>query len=255
MSENNETPKPIQKTEKKNRANNLIAAVRALIPKSPKWIYPLYDELDSEICAKHGGTDFYRAVFSSIFFKGASKVAAEKASRRKFRCNPSQKLDLSKFDHIASMFFEAVASWVTSMPQSSFRLLCIEHIPEMLAALTTVERETINIKTVQLINGRAARKKKTERIKTIAPAKEVLNNEIVEVWEIEAPLVISIQEPELELEPIPVMVTLPEITSTIPLPNSPENPIIDISAPFENISTPKKIDFPGFKDQEQCITY
>ena len=66
--------------------------------------------LDSEICARHGGKDFYRAVFSSIFFKGTSKVAAEKASRRKFRCNPSQKLDLSRLDHIASMFFETVAS-------------------------------------------------------------------------------------------------------------------------------------------------
>lgn len=247
MSENN-TQKPVQKTKKTSKADNITAAIRPIIPKSKKGVYPFYDAISSEVVTKHGREDLCRAIFSSIFFTGTSKVAAEKASRRKFRCNPSQNLDLSKFDHIASMFFETVVDRVTEMPQSSFRLLCIEYIPEMLVALTTAERETINMKTVQLIYGRSMRKKKVKWIKTVATTEEPTKTEITEVCETKTPTTISPHEPELrpELETISELVPeiIPEVASDL------VNPIPETPAMSGNIPETQRMDPSTFKNYE-----
>lgn len=257
MSENIEIPS-VPKTDKTNWKDVLSEAICSAISKNPKRIYPAFDIFFRDIRGIHWDVDLDRAIFSCIFFEGPSKIAAEKALRRKFRWDPQQNLDLSKFDHVASMFLGAVTNWIVRIPDGSYRSLCIEHIPEMLAALTTAEREIIDIKTALLINGRAARKKIAEWTKVVAMGNESLNNEIVEVIEPEVPPIVSPNEPGPMLEPEEELtlvltseqtpITTPEVTFEVA--SEPEVPIINTTVPSESIPEPKREDPSAFQNYE-----
>lgn len=81
----NDTEEPVKKTGKTSWEDTLGAAIRSAISKNPKRIYPANDIFSKEIRDMHGDTDLNRAIFSKVFFPGPSKIAAEKAARRKFR--------------------------------------------------------------------------------------------------------------------------------------------------------------------------
>ncbi len=238
--ENNDTQNLVPKTKKTSKADNIVATIRSIIPKSPKGIYPFYDAFRKEIKAKHGEEDIDRAIFSKVFFPGPSKIAAEKIARRKFRWDPNENLDLSQIDHLASFLLERLTKYILLNPGHPCRQIYVEQIPEMLAVLTTVERETVNMKTMQLIYGRSIRKKKVKWIKTVATTEEIAKTEITEVKEIEVPTTVSINEPEFrpELETIPVLIPelVPEIISEIA--TEPVNSITEPSVISENITEP-----------------
>lgn len=227
MSENTETLS-VPKVEKTNWKDELSKAIHSAISKNPKRVYPAYDVIFDTINNEQDSDDLYRAIFSKIFFPGPSKIAAEKIARRKFRWDPNQNLDLSQMDHLVSAFLEYLTNYISHNPEHTCRQMYVEHVPEMLAALTTIEREIINIKTMQLIYGRNVRKKKIEQVKSVVVA-ESTKNDVTHIQEIETPTTVSINEPELKLEPVlePVIIADPETKSDArlntkdPFANSP----------------------------------
>lgn len=236
--ENNDTQEPVKNTGKMSKADNIAATIRSIIPKSPKGIYMLCDIFVKEIRDKHGSADLERAMYAWMFDDCTeSKKFIDDVSRRKFRCNPAKNLDFAQFDHFLSYLLEKLSEIILINPKITYRPVIMEHLPEILALFTPIEIYDINMKFMQLNYGRNARKKAIVRTES-ATKEELPSNGIVEVEEIKTPIIISPNEPELELKiiPEPVDITVPEIISDAKL--NLQDPIANSPILPENIPEP-----------------
>lgn len=230
---NNDTQNSAPKTEKTSWEDNFSEVIRSIISKNPKKIYPLCDIFCKEITTKHGRADLYRAFFSSMFHpKLSAKAATELISRRKCLYEPWRNLDLSDFGDLISLSLQILSWYIVADPESPFKPVFIEHLPEMLAAINPQERDMAYRRAALLTYGRETRKKGVKEDQVIT-TEEPLNNDIVEVIEPEIPTTVSIHEPESELETVSELVTVTEIASDATL--NLQDPIANIPILPENI--------------------
>lgn len=148
------------------------------------------------------------------------------------------------------MFLETITGMVLRDPESLYKPVYLEHLPEMLAAISPEERDLVYHKGTMLYYGRSARNSKKSKQTEVATTQESLNNEIVEGIETEVPPIVTQNEPEPELEfiPEPVTVNDPEKPSEVRL--NLKYPDVDTSVPPESIPTPKTADFSVYRNQK-----
>lgn len=170
MKNNNQT--------KTSQAERMRAAIQSVMPNTSEGFYTFADIFMEEIWKKHGTKELKWAMHLWDFdHPGNSSKFIERISRRKFRCNPSVKLDIAEFDHYLSFVLESICDALRENKGGIYRKVLVEHIPEILATIPIEERDQVFRKTFLISEGKELKLKRSEKKKSSVskiPAPEVL---------------------------------------------------------------------------------